>query len=141
MLFEFFDPETAILEGVSQHTHDLNFSLPVHFTENDKWLASSSLQKAIRRNHVGEAMRAARMLMQIDEAYLWRRLKIIALEDIGAANMNMAGQVLWGAGKKQWQEKHRSRELFLSYFVQGLCASKKCRSLDDSLYVANYHPL
>src|SRR6187200_1490436 len=48
-----------------------------------KWLYASALQKSVRRGMTHCAIRFAIQLHSIDEAYCWRRLAIIALEDIG----------------------------------------------------------
>lgn len=141
MMFEFFDPESSILEGINSHEANLNFQLTEHIQFDDRWLAVSNLQKAVRRGLYNEAMRSALILQHIDEDYMWRRLKIIALEDIGVADLNATGQVLWGAGKRQWQDQHGTGLRFLSYFISILCKAKKCRSLDDAIYVALFHTL
>ena len=51
----------------------------------DRWLAASGLQKAIRRGDGLTAQRAARTLYQYDPRSAWRRLLVIAYEDIGIA--------------------------------------------------------
>jgi replication-associated recombination protein RarA len=49
----------------------------------DRWLASSVLQKAIRRGDVLIAQRAVRTLYRHDPRSAWHRLVIIAFEDVG----------------------------------------------------------
>ena len=49
----------------------------------DRWLASSALQKSIRRGDVPTAQRAVRTLYRHDPRSAWRRLLIIAFEDVG----------------------------------------------------------
>jgi hypothetical protein len=49
----------------------------------DRWLAASALQKAIRRGDALTAGRAVRTLYRYDPRSAWRRLLIIAYEDIG----------------------------------------------------------
>src|ERR1700722_15965052 len=59
---------------------------PVEETEplpGDRWLASSVLQKAIRRGDVLIAQRAVRTLYRHDPRSAWHRLVIIAFEDVG----------------------------------------------------------
>jgi hypothetical protein len=48
----------------------------------DRWLAASALQKAIRRGEALTAQRAARTLYRHDPLSAWRRLLVIAYEDI-----------------------------------------------------------
>ena len=49
----------------------------------DRWLAASALQKAIRRGDVLTAQRAVRTLYRHDPRSAWRRLLVIAFEDVG----------------------------------------------------------
>jgi hypothetical protein len=49
----------------------------------DRWLALSAMQKSIRRGDGLTAQRALRTLYQHDPSSAWRRLLIIACEDIG----------------------------------------------------------
>jgi MgsA AAA+ ATPase C terminal len=51
----------------------------------DRWLALSALQKAIRRGDSLTAQRALRTVYQHDPSSTWRRLLIIACEDVGIA--------------------------------------------------------
>lgn len=54
----------------------------------DKWIAVSCLQKLIRRAEVDLAGRAAVTLWQIDRTALWKRLLVIAFEDIGIGDID-----------------------------------------------------
>ena len=49
----------------------------------DRWLALSAMQKSIRRGDGLTALRALRTLYQHDPSSTWRRLLIIACEDVG----------------------------------------------------------
>ena len=49
----------------------------------DRWLLASALQKAIRRGSVGIAVGTALEVLDLNASYLWRRLCVVALEDIG----------------------------------------------------------
>ena len=49
----------------------------------DRWLALSAMQKSIRRGDGLTAQRALRTLYQHDPSSTWRRLLIIACEDVG----------------------------------------------------------
>jgi hypothetical protein len=49
----------------------------------DRWLALSAMQKSIRRGDGLNAQRALRTLYQHDPSSTWRRLLIIACEDVG----------------------------------------------------------
>ena len=49
----------------------------------DRWVALSAMQKSIRRGDRLTAQRALRTLYQHDPSSTWRRLLIIACEDVG----------------------------------------------------------
>src|SRR5262245_11819758 len=53
----------------------------------ERWIASSVLQKAIRRADVELAYRAACTLLDVDRSAVWRRLILIAFEDVGAGDI------------------------------------------------------
>jgi len=57
----------------------------------DRYIALSALQKAIRRGNEDLALRAAANLMINGPKAIWRRLGIIAFEDIGVANIDAVG--------------------------------------------------
>jgi replication-associated recombination protein RarA len=54
----------------------------------DRWIASSVLQKSIRRGEVELAQRAACTLHASDRNTVWRRLIVIACEDVGAGDID-----------------------------------------------------
>src|ERR1700730_15372219 len=53
----------------------------------DRWIASSLLQKSIRRGDSELAYRAALRFQELDRSGIWRRLIIIAFEDVGAGDI------------------------------------------------------
>lgn len=100
----------------------------------DRWINASCLQKAIRRNHAQHALMAAGHLLTIAPEYLVRRLAVIAVEDIGIANLPLVSGYLAEvavlmknpAGALPWVER--------------LCASAKSRLLCDLSFVGTTHP-
>src|SRR6202035_2197639 len=63
----------------------------------DRWIASSALQKAIRRGDVNFALRAAYTCLAMDAASFWRGLPIIASEDIGLCDQEVTVPVILAA--------------------------------------------
>ena len=137
----FLNPEESLLAGFENHQNDFIADLPDKLNEDTRWLAASALQKCIRLGLTQEALHAAHVLKTFSDTHLWYRLSVICLEDIGVANVDLAAQVLWMSGKTQWRNSHRGDNFILSYLIPRLCASRKCRTLDDALYVAEYHPV
>lgn len=135
------DPENDLLTGLNNHAQQHDIRPPDRLNQDDRWLAASSLQKCIRRGMYPEALQAAQILKSFSSTHLWNRLAVIALEDVGMANITLAAQVLWVSGKQQWRNKHRGDNFILSHLIHQLCNSKGCRVLDDALYASEFHPL
>ena len=98
----------------------------------------SALQKCIRRGMEYEAVHFAVELEEFNPTALWNRLKIIAPEDIGAANPIMP--LLIDVLQKQYlTEKSKldstSYRLFMVNAIVCLCRSPKSRITDDLLNV------
>jgi hypothetical protein len=104
----------------------------------DKWLASSSLQKCIRRGHVDLALRAAATFSEIDPVGLWRRLISIACEDIGAADIQVLIETIALATSPAWRSKHDETQL-LAFIVRRLAEASKDRSADLLMLTVRYH--
>lgn len=93
----------------------------------DKWLASSALQKSIRRGYTETALLMTRSFISHEPDYFWRRINVIALEDIGIANIELVNQVLWVSGKRKWIERVGASAL-AAYLVRAMCESLKDRN-------------
>jgi hypothetical protein len=76
---------------------------PVELLSCNRWIASSALQKAIRRNDVEIAFRAALTLHKQDRANAWRRLIAIAFEDVGPAALDVVIETVVVATSADWR--------------------------------------
>lgn len=98
---------------------------------------SSSINKMIRRNREYEACFWAYVLHQSGYGlYVWRRLSLIAAEDIGSANNDI--QVLITSLSTSWQLIHKqSKEptwaklALVFQAVVAMCRSPKSREIDN----------
>lgn len=97
----------------------------------NKWLASSAWQKSIRRGETTTARRMVTGLYRLDPDYPWRRLPVIALEDIGAANPGLVAKVMWVAGKAGWRRDHGGDLKVLLWLTEQLAGSLKDRVACD----------
>jgi len=79
-----FDGSTQAIETHIDETRNYQSEL----LQVDRWIASSLLQKSIRRGEVGIAERAALTLFVINGRAIWRRLIVIAFEDVGAGSVD-----------------------------------------------------
>jgi hypothetical protein len=79
----------------------------------DRWVARSCLQKAIRRGNEELAVRALANLFLHDPRAIWRHLIIIALEDVGLADVGAVAEII--AAKSQHQFGRRPGLLWATY--------------------------
>jgi hypothetical protein len=105
----------------------------------NRWIASSALQKAIRRSEVGIACCAALTLHKQDRANVWRRLITIAFEDVGPADIDVVLQTIAAAVLPGWRASYGEVRTVLS-IVSRLAAAPKDRSADYLMWVAAEHP-
>ena len=104
---------------------------------------ASALQKAIRRGPEREApFWATELDLAGYGAYVWKRLRIIAGEDVGLADSNVTVQVRalygnWVEMRKQVKEERYAgvRRVFLVHVVRLLARAPKSRMLDHVLMV------
>ena len=106
----------------------------------DRWIASSLLQKSIRRSDTQLALRAALKLSDFDRSYTWRRLLIIAFEDVGAADPNALSRDSRHRDKPQNGDLSAAKRRSLAYVVTRLAEAPKDRSADYLISAAETHP-
>ena len=104
---------------------------------------SSAMQKSIRRaDEDGALYWATELDMSGFGEYVWKRLRIIASEDVGIAAA-VSGTVFalyqnWIDQRKKKDKNHAPERLFLVHAVILLCRSKKSRIVDHAL-ITYYH--
>src|ERR1700722_6940285 len=81
----------------------------------DSWLASSLLQKAIRRGEADVAASAALTLFRLRRAAIWRRFLVIAFEDVGAASLDALLVAVRAAIDPGWRANLGSDERVVAY--------------------------
>lgn len=103
------------------------------------FLCASALQKALRRGEIEEAMFwAVELELSRYGEYLWKRMRVVASEDIGMANPDAAVQVR--ALYENWKEfrkgASKSERLMIVQAVLVLATSPKSRAVDHLNMVA-----
>lgn len=106
----------------------------------DAWLATSALQKAIRRGHYFLTLAATDFLLRNSPDRFWRRLTVIALEDVGIGDLDLVREVLLASNRKSWRSEQGGDWAVGSHLVQRLCAAPKCRDACELLVAADLHP-
>ncbi len=97
----------------------------------------SALQKEIRRGHTeNAALIAYELLLTSEQAedYLWLRLQVISVEDVGLAQPNAPVLVrTLEQIRRSFARDHGDRFLFAIHAVRFLCGCQKDRSSDELL--------
>ncbi len=105
----------------------------------DRWIASSALQKSIRRGNTMVAMRAATSLIEHGWGPLWRRLLVIAVEDIGIGAVEACAEVTHLFGEQKYGSS-AIRKTALYHSCSLLAEAPKDRSTDFLIAVAMHEP-
>jgi MgsA AAA+ ATPase C terminal len=106
----------------------------------DPWVASSLLQKAIRRGDVDLAERAAFTLSRHRGQGICRRLIAIAFEDVGVGSVDALIQTTTACTSAAWRLRAGGDELALRIVVRRLAEAPKDRSPDHLICAAHDHP-
>src|SRR5215471_3043647 len=104
-----------------------------------RWIASSALQKAIRRGEIAIAQHAAFTLHREDRSATWRRLIAIAFEDVGPADLDVILETVAAATLPKWRAVI-GEEAVLRSTVCTLATAPKDRSADYLMWIAAEHP-
>ena len=118
-----FDLIAELSTGIASEDVD---SFPASRLSNASLLASM-WQKAIRRSDEGAACMAAAALYDLDEQYVWRRVRSIALEDVSVANLALVAQIVAVSSKASLLRKLGAKRALL-HVTRSLARSPKCRT-------------
>lgn len=100
----------------------------------------SALQKCIRRGHDEEAMYWAFEVEATDRNYLWRRLLLIASEDIGPANIAVVNLVHHLRQAAMERTRDDGSKLLLAHAILEMARSPKSRIVDDFVIAVGTDP-
>ncbi len=105
----------------------------------DRWIAASLLQKSIRRGDVELAGRAAAALYRLIGPTMWKRLAVIAFEDVG---VGCEGALKFSIHSARGRSSRAALddERAAIRFATKLAGLPKDRSADNLLGVAKHHP-
>lgn len=98
----------------------------------DRWVLTSNLHKAIRYGLVTQAVVTAEALFHCDPLYFYRRLPVIALEDVSLGNLSVCLEALTFCRDIPMRRKFQGRGL-AGYLGARLAATCKSRSACDLL--------
>ncbi|SDA28635.1 MgsA AAA+ ATPase C terminal [Methylobacterium sp. UNC378MF] len=104
------------------------------------WLAMSLLQKAIRRGRTDLALIAAATLLRDAPDRLWRRIGIVAFEDIGVADLETLQLAMAATSSKAFRAKLGGEWAVACSIVAQMSMAAKCRAADDLVMAVQHHP-
>lgn len=102
------------------------------FTSNE-WVASSLLQKAIRRGNLHAARQAGRFLLEVKREHLFRRLNAIAAEDIGLADISTVAITASCLASAKVRRDLGGEAVVTDYLICRMTDSRKSRAADELL--------
>ena len=107
---------------------------------NDPWLASSALQKSIRRGDTEVATAAATTLYMLRGSSIWARLLVIAFEDIGAAAPDALVEIVNASSNPAWRRLAGGNANAVQLIARMAARAAKDRSADHLICCARSHP-
>jgi hypothetical protein len=107
----------------------------------DPWVASSLLQKSIRRGDADLAERAAITLHRQRGNGIWRRFLIIAFEDVGVASIETLVETAKACSDPAWRSTLGGDGLALRIVARQLASAAKDRSADYLICASRSHPV
>jgi hypothetical protein len=106
----------------------------------DQWVVSSLLQKSIRRGDVETAQRAALTLLAQKGSALWRRLMVIAFEDVGAGSPDVLASTIAVSTDPNSRKANGGDLVTALEVTRALAEAPKDRSADYLICGAKDHP-
>lgn len=127
------DIESSLQEASIPHFQD------EHLYTSDKWLTTSALQKCIRRGHSDLAERYVRSGIRIDADHTFRRLAVIALEDVGLGDLKLVAATLAVLSDKRRRQNIGEERLAVD-LVTRMSRAVKSRLACEMLSLVEYDP-
>lgn len=105
----------------------------------DPWVANSLLQKSIRRGEVNVAQRAALTFLGHRGPAIWRRMIIIAFEDVGAASPDAVATTVAVSSDARWRKQLGGDAAIAVNVARLLAEAPKSRSAEHLITAATQH--
>jgi hypothetical protein len=106
----------------------------------DQWIVKSLLQKSIRRGEVEIAQRAALTFLAQKGSALWRRLMIIAFEDIGVGSADVVSMTVAASTDASWRKQSGGEAVVAAHLARLLAEAPKNRSAEHLITSSDQHP-
>lgn len=117
-----------------------NWLLHLAKTFTDPWIANGLMQKAIRRGDVEVAQRAALSFQALRGSAIWRRLMIIAFEDVGLGSCETVIATVAACADPAFRKSTGGNVRMVIELSGRLAEAPKDRSTDHLIAAAAEHP-
>lgn len=124
----------SVAADIEHQLHSYHPQPPVSMPTISSSVAAALLQKAIRRGRADLALAAASLLLHTSPDRLWRRLSVIAVEDVGVGDIDAIYMTIAASGHWRRLARRLGEWRLASFIVSRLATAAKCRATDD-LYV------
>ncbi|WP_340287421.1 hypothetical protein [Sulfitobacter pontiacus] len=114
--------------------------IPIAPFTSTQWVASSLLQKAIRRGHLPAARSAGRFLLEMKREHLFRRLNAIAAEDIGLGDIQTLAITAACLASAKVRRDLGGDVVVADYLIRRMVDARKSRAADDLLMAVERWP-
>ena len=132
---------SSFVRAKQKFQNELSQNQPIFDLFNtDKWIANSLLQKAIRRGETEIAERAALTFLKFSGSAIWRRLIIIAFEDVGAASAEVVALTVAASADADWRKQTGGDIRIACHLAKLLAEAPKSRSAEHLITAVNSHP-
>lgn len=98
-------------------------------------VAVALLQKAVRRGRGDLALAVANMLLRTAPDRLWRRLAVIATEDVGLGDLDTVYMTIVASASWRRLARRFGDKRLVNLVVSRLASTSKCRATDDLFVV------
>jgi len=107
----------------------------------DRWILASAFQKAVRRGEVETAQSAGFSLLGEDKQMFFRRLHVLAVEDLGVGDIELAICVLATTSEAKVRRDLGGDRVVVGYLIERLCETALDRTADHLLSIVQDHPM
>ena len=119
------DMEELILAEMKALAESVKPEWPI--LHQNKWLARSGLQKAIRRGRTQQAWACGDILFADDKAYAWKSLATVIVEDVGFGDPDLLSYAALSTLSTITNKMPSPKRLFMA-MIGRACESDKTRS-------------
>ena len=133
----------ALVEAKKRLASNFNHADPSIFEPilADPWVISSLLQKSIRRGDGDIAQRAAHTLFKLKGSAIWRRLMVIAFEDIGVGSPDVLVMTVAAGSDPVWRKQCGCDAHVVTTLARVMAEAPKDRSGDYLTEAGDYPSL